>query len=94
MDDLHKWPDCWSAVQHRLPAGRAHHRAVQVVRVVLGISARMDQVGVDGLLTQVASRIVDGVWRIQQVPVGQAQHRSRLAPGQVLRRERRAHQRP
>ena len=61
--------DHWSpggpSAEQSTSARGTHHCSVQVVNIVLSISARMDEVGLDGILAQNTVGVVDHVWWVE-----------------------------
>ena len=60
-----------ATVEHGATTCFTHHRAKEVVSVVFGKAIGVDKIGVDGQITEGTGFVVDGIWRVKKIAVGQ-----------------------
>ena len=60
-----------ATVEHGATTCFAHHRAKEIVSVVFGKAIGVDKIGVDGQVTKGTGLVVDGIWRVKIIEVGQ-----------------------
>lgn len=65
--------DGGAALEHRFPRRRAHHRAVEIVRVIFGIAALVDDIRVDSLVADGAGLVGNLVPGVNQVSTGETE---------------------
>ncbi len=63
-----------AAIEQGAAACFAHHGAKEVVGVVFSKAVRMDEASVDSEVTDGTGSVVDGVWWVDEVAVGQPHH--------------------